>query len=266
MIIKTHQRLVSKPYRDYNNPLFIIKILREECFTVPPPFIHLTEQPCCWIKAKQSRLKSSGEADRLKSPWHKRNFLKAINNMFFSRETCVPKKKKRLVDTDGEKRHTSTPPANWNNTLSVLHMRAAYITVMNYVTPPLLIFKCFYLWGKYNWAFICFVPLLWGIDVLWREFGGSETKGLQRRAHIFPPHCSCGSRVQAGSLRLTLKQKEFHPVTGSKNVTSCFTFFFKCSKVSQKKILQQGKRAEVCWLCDSCHEALSAVVKPCIFW
>lgn len=86
-------------------------------------------------------------------------------------------------------RHAGTPTAIRDNTLSVLHIGATYITdcceLCN--APPLLIFKCIPLWSNYNWAFICFVPCLWGIDGLWREFSGSETK-VSKAERTFPPH------------------------------------------------------------------------------
>lgn len=69
--------------------------------------------------------------------------------------------------------------AHWNvskNTLSVLNIWATYIT--NHCAlcnASLLIFKRISLWSNYNWAFICFVPWIWGINALWREFSGTET-------------------------------------------------------------------------------------------
>lgn len=68
--------------------------------------------------------------------------------------------------------------AHWNlskNTLPVLYIWATYIS--NHCAlcnASLLIFKHIPLWSNYNWAFICFVPGLRGIDAVWRELSEAD--------------------------------------------------------------------------------------------
>lgn len=52
----------------------------------------------------------------------------------------------------------------------------------------------------------------------------------------------------------------------SYGVKMCYAAIFSALGKFHRKISQQKKQTKVCWLADSCHEALTAVVKLCVFW
>lgn len=112
-----------------------------------------------------------------------------------------------------------------NNTLTVLHIWATYITDHRALcNAPLLIFKCF-------------GPWLWGIDALWRGFSGTETNWFTSLL--------CGLRRQAGPLRLKLKQRMFLAVTGNQTASCCyFSLFASARKVSKRNLFRRGSRLE----------------------
>lgn len=157
--------------------------------------------------------------------------------------------------------------AHWNlskNTLSVLNIWATYIT--NHCAlcnASLLIFKRISLWSNYNWAFICFVPWIWGIHALWREFSGTETN-VSEAENIFHLIAVWPKSTGRISPIITKAVEDSRCHRESKWVMLLFSF--SPLRKFHGKILQQRKQTKVCWLGDSCHEALTAVVKLCVFW
>lgn len=178
--------------------------------------------------------------------------------------------KKHMVWVNEEKKHKATCASDHNDTktatcahfsmrqypLSVLHIWAAYITTHCELcnAPPLLIFKCISLWSNYNWAFICFVPCLWGIVSLWREFSGSKTKVSQAERTFFL-YCHVAQEYRLYLSDTIEKQRKFHLVVGNKNVTRWF--FLVLRKFNKNLRVEKAEESvstpwRLSWRFDSC--------------